>query len=414
MSERKQNIDNAPTDASTSAFFKSVDCQTCLFYLSAENSPNIVVLTDIDGYIEYVNKKFCETTGFEKNEAIGKKPSILKSGETPMAEYDHLWKTIKMGIEWRGEIQNKKKTGELYWEHGSIIPIKNAGDEIIKFLAVKQDISENRKIDDEVDLLMAEMDRLMLELDVKNRELSAKNEELDNFAHTVAHDLKSPLATLGSYLLLVKKKIEAKSDVETEMTYLDGMEKSVDRMSNMINVLLSYSSIGRVLEDVQKLEFNRLVEDTLFILQPAIKNRNVEIVLNKSAAIVEGDETLLGDVFQNLIGNAIKYIGDENEAPRVEIGVTEQDGLNVFYVKDNGMGIKEAYLGKLFDLFVRLPETRHIEGTGVGLATVKRIIQSHGGRIWVESVHGQGSTFFFTLNESPAQVAPPSEDDIKF
>lgn len=398
------------TDKNNNNFtnFKSSEtklCETCLFFLTVENSPNTILVTDTDGKIEYTNKKFSEISGYSKEEVIGKTPGILKSGETPSAEYDQLWKTIKMGIEWRGEIQNRKKSGELYWEHGSILPLKNQNDEIIKFISIKQDISESREIDDEVDHLMAEMDSLMMKLDLKNHELSAKNEELDNFAHTVAHDLKSPLATLGSYLLLLKKKMESKDNFEQETTYLEGMEKSLYRMSNMINVLLSYSSIGRVLENVETLKFNKLVEETLFILAPAIDNRKVKIDHIKSDVEIQGDDSLLEEVFQNLISNAIKYIGDNNESPRVEIGV-QQHGQNVFYVKDNGMGIKEAYLSKLFDLFVRLPETRHIEGTGVGLAAVKRIIQSHNGRIWVESTPGEGSTFFFTLNDAPATAEP--------
>jgi len=230
-------------------------------------------------------------------------------------------------------------------------------------------------------------------------ELSDKNTELETFVYTVSHDLKTPIVTIEGFVGALKEDFGHRLS-EDAKTYLKYMSDASQKMEDLINDLLELSSVGRIPEKKKNLPFSIIIKAALNILKPQLQEKNIEIHIQKDFPVVFGDEKRYIQLMENLLSNAVKYIGQDNKTPRIEVGVQKQDNQNVFFVRDNGIGIKEKYFDKIFQLFQRLPSSKkHGEGTGIGLAIVKRIIELNGGKIWLKSKPGKGSTFFFTLKE---------------
>ncbi len=224
-------------------------------------------------------------------------------------------------------------------------------------------------------------------------ELEAKNVELERFTYTVSHDLKSPLITISGFLGYLEEDISS-GDLEHFKHDSQRIREAVDRMQLLLNELLELSRIGRLINPPEIIPFENMVQEALAIVHGQLESRGVKIMLQPDLPAVYGDRQRLVEILQNLLDNAAKFMGDQPE-PRIEIGCTELDGKSIFFIKDNGIGIDPKYHEQIFGLFNKLdPKT---EGTGVGLALVRRIIEFHGGKIWVESEVGEGSTFYFTL-----------------
>lgn len=227
-------------------------------------------------------------------------------------------------------------------------------------------------------------------------ELEAKNAELERFTYTVSHDLRSPLVTIQGFLGFLEKSAR-EGNMSAFHKDMQRISKATLRMDNLLKDVLELSRIGRVLNKPQDTPFALLVKEALEIVHGQLDKKGITLQLQPGLPIVHGDRPRLVEVLQNLIDNAAKYMGNQ-VSPAIWIGKQEQqdeNGMPIFYVKDNGMGIAPEYYERVFDLFEKLnPESA---GTGIGLALVKRIIEFHGGRIWVESGGGEGTTFLFTL-----------------
>jgi signal transduction histidine kinase len=185
--------------------------------------------------------------------------------------------------------------------------------------------------------------------------------------------------------------------------YLNYIGDATQKMELLINDLLELSRIGRL--TVKKSEFSLadLMEEVIAGLQPQIEAKGIQVTVSQGLPLVYGEKKRLVQVMDNLLSNAIKYIGKENPRPRIEVGFREQDDQKVIFVKDNGIGIEKTYFEKIFQVFQRLPSAKKIgQGTGIGLAIVKRVIEYHGGSVWLESEPGKGATFFFTLKNKEA------------
>jgi signal transduction histidine kinase len=234
------------------------------------------------------------------------------------------------------------------------------------------------------------------------KELAAKNAELETFVFSVSHDLKTPIVTIEGFMGALREDFGDLIPEDCEK-YLNYIGDATQKMELLINDLLELSRIGRL--TVKKTEFplSDLMEEVIAALHPQIEARGIQITVMQNLPLVYGEKKRLIQVFENLFSNAIKYIGTENPDPRIEVGVQEQENQKVIFVKDNGIGIDKVYFEKIFQVFERLPAAKKIgQGTGVGLAIVKRVIEYHGGTVWLESEPGKGSTFFFTLKDKEA------------
>jgi signal transduction histidine kinase len=225
-------------------------------------------------------------------------------------------------------------------------------------------------------------------------ELESKNAELERFTYTVSHDLKSPLVTINGFLGYVEKDARA-GDFEKLKSNMHRIHMAVDKMQRLLKDLLELSRIGRLINTPVEISFNEIVKDAVEILQGQLKERNLTVEYQETDLMIKGDHTRLVEVLQNLLENAIKFMGDQPK-PHIQIDsqINEQEEI-VFSVRDNGIGIEPEYHEKIFGLFNKLDSDS--TGTGIGLTLVKRIIEVHGGRIWVESKMGEGTTFYFTL-----------------
>jgi len=230
-------------------------------------------------------------------------------------------------------------------------------------------------------------------------ELESKNAELERFTYTVSHDLKSPLFTIRGFLGYLEGDALA-GNRERLRVDMQRITEATDKMQRLLNELLELSRIGRLTNEPVDLSFNELAEEALQLVQGRIAERGITVQVKPDMPLVRGDRPRLVEVLQNLIDNAAKFMG-EQASPCIQIGhISAERGRPVFYVGDNGMGIAPEHHERVFGLFNKLDPRS--DGTGIGLALVKRIVEVHGGRIWVESEEGKGSTFFFTL---PATAA---------
>ena len=239
-----------------------------------------------------------------------------------------------------------------------------------------------------------------LEEDIAHRqtlidELEAKNAELERFTYTVSHDLKSPLVTITGFLGYVEKDALA-GDTGRLKGNIDRIYKAAQKMQNLLNDLLELSRIGRLMNESENIPFNEIVRDALEQVRGRLEANKVQVEVQDSMPGVYGDKIRLVEVIQNLLDNAGKFSKDSDQ-PLIKIGTngTDENGHPIFFVSDNGIGIASQYHEKIFGLFDKLDP--NVEGTGVGLTLVKRIIEVHGGSIWLESQPGVGTTFYFTL-----------------
>jgi two-component system, sensor histidine kinase and response regulator len=254
-------------------------------------------------------------------------------------------------------------------------------------MALQDEIRERVRI-------AGEISKLNMVLEQRNDDLLAANEDLEAFGHSVSHDLRMPLRHIQAYISMVESSAANKLD-EQEQRRLEGARQAAQRMSQLIDDLLSFSRIGRTQLSNMPVDMSELVKVTLEELAPETQGRNIHWQLHKLPR-VRGDRSLLHQVWVNLLSNAIKYTRPR-DAAQIEVGGVHQERELVFWVKDNGVGFDMAYADKLFGVFQRMHTLQEFEGTGVGLANVRRIIQRHGGRTWAEAERERGAAIYFSL-----------------
>jgi PAS domain S-box-containing protein len=318
-----------------------------------------------------VNNAFCKITGYSREDAIGK-----RAGRDL-----HIWAdpqdrdTIFKMLEQQGHVDEfqgrfRRKNGEIGIGLLSVINISIAGEACQ--LYTFYDISR--------------IDQLL-------NELRTKNEELQSFTYTVSHDLKAPLVTISGFMGYLEQDAR-KGDLERLNKDILRINEAVVKMQRLINELLELSRIGRLMNPPEEVSFGEIVREALELVEGRLKTRQVQVEVEADLPSVCGDRARLVEVVQNLVDNAVKFMGDQAE-PLVEIGVERSRNL-AFFVRDNGAGIDPEQHERVFGLFNKLDA--RTEGTGIGLALVKRIVEVHGGKVWVESEGaGKGSTFYFTL-----------------
>ena len=285
------------------------------------------------------------------------------------------------------EVRTLTGDGSVRWVRVYAHPVWNyARNSLSGIYGAVQDISERKRAE-------AERENLI-------RELEGRNAELERFTYTVSHDLKSPLITIRGFLGFLQKDAQS-GNTERLAADIKRIGDAADKMQRLLNELLELSRVGRLMNPSVEVPFEEIVSEALALVQGRLLTRPTTVRLVSPLPTVHGDRVRLIEVMQNLVDNAVKFAQAQTEL-LIEIGVrTEPDSQPIFFVRDNGIGIEPQYHERVFGLFNKL--NAQSEGTGVGLALVKRIIEVHGGRIWVESAGvGHGSTFCFTLAERAA------------
>jgi light-regulated signal transduction histidine kinase (bacteriophytochrome) len=265
-----------------------------------------------------------------------------------------------------------------------------AGD-VIGVFAAARDISERKRAEEVIRKLNEQLDERVRR---RTAELEATNKNLEAFTYSVSHDLRGPLRHIDGFSKLLLEEYSADLP-EDARRYLSRIRDGTRRMGMLVDDLLNLTRVGRKELSMQLTGLSSLLEEAIRDLQPEMATREIEWRIGK-LPFVECDPALLKQVFANLLSNALKFTRLRERAV-IEVGETTQDGRAVIFVRDNGVGFSMKYVGKLFGVFQRLHRPEDFEGTGIGLATVQRIVHKHGGRVWAEGELNKGATFYFTL-----------------
>jgi PAS domain S-box-containing protein len=473
----------------------------------------IVAITDPQGRISYVNDKFCAISKFPRDELLGQDHRIINSGFHPKEFIRDLWTTIGRGRVWRGEIKNRAKDGSFYWVDTTIVPFLNDDGKPRQYVAIRADITERKHAEEKAAQLAAivessddaivgkdlrgfvtswnmgaerlfgysgsemvgqsikqlippgrheEEDEILgliglgksvlnfetvrlrkdgsaidvsvtvsairdpsgtivgaskLARDITDRkkaqatieqlnaeleqrvvertaQLEAANRELEAFSYSVSHDLRAPLRAVDGFSQAILEDFGPQLPDEGRR-YLQTIRHSTQRMGALIDDLLTFARLSRQELTRRDIDTGGLVRDALDELGFPWTDRVVELKVAELPAS-SGDPALLKQVWLNLLGNALKYTRKREKA-ELEIGRVQSNGMEAFFIRDNGTGFDMRYAGKLFGVFQRLHPAEEYEGTGIGLAIVQRIVQRHGGRIWADAAVDRGATFYFTL-----------------
>ena len=265
---------------------------------------------------------------------------------------------------------------------------------------------ERERLISELEETLKQVRLYQIELENKTEKLIRSNQDLEQFAYVAAHDLRYPLVTIGGYINMLKRKYKDKLDEEA-MELISTASKGIYRMETLIKGLLSYARLESKVREFKLTDMNENFRIALSHLDDLIRERNAEITCDPLVSVMADDMQMI-QVFQNLIGNAIRFVNADKDQPRIHVTVKKKDAEWIFSVKDNGIGIDTGHFERIFGLFQRVKGAGENTGTGLGLAICKKIVELHGGRIWVESELGKGSTFFFSI---PAREADQDETD---
>lgn len=362
------------------------------FYKAFHSTPVMMTIEDSEGRYIDVNQAFVGTLGYSRDEVIGQRASELQIWERPEDR-----ELVRRTFETSGAVKDR----ELHFrrQSGQVGVILMSAEKIelngrAHTLTAALDITERKRAEAERETLI--------------QELEGKNAELERFTYTVSHDLKSPLITIRGFLGFMEEDARA-GKLDRLKADIARIENATSKMQLLLNDLLDLSRVGRLINPPEEISLQALVHEALALVAGRIAGRKVQIEIMPGQSTVYGDHARLLEVMQNLLDNAVKFMGDQPR-PYIEIGErAAETGLPVYYVRDNGIGIERRYHQKVFGLFDKLEVNS--EGTGVGLALVKRIIEVHGGHVWIESAGpGTGTTVCFTL---PAKPLTPTQQESK-
>jgi PAS domain S-box-containing protein len=368
-------------------------------YLAAivESSDDAIISKNLDGIIISWNSAAERIFGYSAAEAIGQPITMIIPSDR-RAEEKEIMARLKQGLRVdHFETVRLAKDGHLIDFSITISPIRDAEGKIIGASKVARDITQRKATEKELAGYI--------------RELERSNQELDDFAYIASHDLKEPLRGLHNHATFLIEDYGKTLDKEG-IQRLRRLEYLAQRMETLVNDLLYFSRLGRGDLAIQETDPNQVIADIQLMMESFLRERHAHIVLPRPLPRIVCDRPRITEVFRNLITNAVKY----NDKPErmVEVGFKEQADTpegpreNVFYVRDNGVGIDPMFHKEIFRIFRRLkqPAGEKEGGTGAGLTFVKKIVERHGGRVWLESAPGQGSTFYFNLNMNQHQEKP--------
>ncbi len=389
--------------------------------LGVEQSPNSILITDLEGRIEYVNRAFVDTTGYTVEEAIGRTPAMLGSGNTPKATYADLWAALTAGLSWRGEFINRRKNGEIEIDRARVSPVRQADGRITHYLGIQEDITEQKRTGAELELhrhhletLVAErtaqVESLNAELARRVGEAEAANRAKSAFLANMSHEIRTPMNAIVGLTHLARRS----SQDPRQQEQLRKVADAARHLLSVINDILDLSKIEAGKLSLEQGEFSlvRALDHVASMIGDRAEAKGLSVTRSVDPALpplVRGDALRLGQVLLNYAGNAVKFTDKGAVALSASLVREEDEALLVrFAVTDTGIGVAPDILPRLFQAFEQADNstTRRYGGTGLGLAICKRLAEMMGGEVGVDSQEGAGSTFWLTARLGRGSEAP--------
>jgi PAS domain S-box-containing protein len=351
--------------------------------LFVKHTPAAVAMFDNQMRYMIASDRWYQDYGLTGKDIIGKSHYRVFPEMENMEEWKEIHQRCLQGaVEIREEDPFPRADGSMDWLRWEIHPWRTNNNRIGGIILFTEVITEKMKVRENLKLL--------------NKQLMESNKELEQFAYVASHDLQEPLRMVSSFLQLLEKKYKTQLD-DSAQQYIHFAVDGSERMKTLINDLLKFSRVGTAADEHVEVDCTKIVQNLIKIYEEKI-NENYASVSFTCLPVIKGNKTQIDQLFQNLIGNALKYRSKEN--PVITIGCEEEDNKLKFYVKDNGIGIEPKFYEKVFVIFQRLHGKNEYSGTGIGLAICKKIVERHGGKIWIESEPGKGTAFFFSLPKS--------------
>ncbi len=361
------------------------------YYALMDQAADAIFVHDDTGRILDVNQKACQSLGYSRDDLLSKSiedidPEAIHTGK------QGLWSKILAGARFTFESHQMRKDGSFIPVEvtlGSVrLPLGSA------ILGIVRDITERKQVEEKVKQLNAELEQRVVD---RTRQLEISNKELASFAYSVSHDLRAPLRGIDGWSLALQEDYGDRFDDQAR-EYLDRIRAETQLMGRLIEDMLNLSKVTLIAVELMPIDLTAMAYSIATRLQENRPDRRIDFIIQPSLKVY-GDNHLMEIAVTNLLDNAVKFTGKLSFA-KIEFGETEVDGVKAFFVRDNGAGFDMTYANKLFLPFQRLHKSSEFPGTGIGLATVHRIIQRHGGRIWADAQVDQGATFYFTLKET--------------
>jgi PAS domain S-box-containing protein len=359
-----------------------------------ESATDAILTIDGQHRVVLFNAAAEKMFGCPSGEALGQSVERFLPQRFRAQHSGHIRRFAETGVTNRsmgalGALWAVRANGEEFQIEASISQVEAGAEKL--FTVILRDVTQQKAAEHEIHRLNEELEHRVVQ---RTAQLEAANKELEAFAYSISHDLRAPLRHISGFARILTEDFGPALPDDAQH-HLQRIEQGAGRMGQLVDELLSLTRVGRQTLAIQVTALGSIVKDVMTMLEPEIQGRQVEWKI-ADLPFVECDPTLMRQVFQNLISNALKYSRPRSPAV-IDIGQCERDKQRVIFVRDNGVGFSMRYADKLFGVFQRLHRAEDFEGTGVGLATVHRIIQKHGGRVWAEAEIDRGATFFFTL-----------------
>jgi PAS domain S-box-containing protein len=337
-----------------------------------EYSTDIILTTDLQAKIQEFNKRAENILGYRRSEVVGQPLNNLWLDKVKAQSL--VQDVLRGNVVCEDKTRLVKKTGEPIDISFTLSPMKNAKDRIGGAVLIARDITEEKRID---------------------KEFNEMKSQTDGFMVHVSHGLKSPLVSLEGYIAKLEDRCKDRLD-EKGYYYLAKLKKNIFEMRSLIQDLLDFYKTGMVAGYPEQVDIRQMVESSIDELKLEIEKREVHLIIQNELPVINCHRECAHQIFSNLISNAIKF-SDDSRSLEITIGYHERPQFHEFFVRDNGIGIDPKYHDKIFEIFQRLEQKRNVEGSGIGLAIVKKAVEHHGGTVWVRSEQGKGATFYFTF-----------------
>ena len=356
------------------------------FRIMANSAPVLLWMAGRDARCEFFNRQWLEFTGRSLDEELGDGWVESVHAEDFQRCVDGYMDAFRARRPFRLEYRLRRHDGQYWWILDQGAPRYSPGGEFAGFIGSCIDVTDFKDAEDRLRAAKAE-------LEARSAELRRSNADLEQFAYAASHDLKEPLRTVASYAQLLKRRYERKLDPDAD-EFIGYLVDGATRMQALIEGVLEISSMGSQEHEPARVDSDAVFENTVAALRTTIERSGATVTHDPLPQLV-ADPVQLGQLFQNLLSNAIVFRRDE--PPRVHVSAARKEEFWLFSVRDEGIGLDPRYASKIFNLFSRLNPREAYPGTGMGLAVCKKVVERHGGRIWVESEPGRGSVFRFTL-----------------